>query len=229
MRQTSRKLQLNLDGRIKDSPLRKRLGILRANVRRARRTKKTSWKKTFFQLNVFPGEYNSGVEISFDEAETGDVRQLKTHVSNLELQLEQMRAKLALSEESRQEKETTNTCLAESNAFLTQRLSAVEKEADTSHVENDQLKAQVNELTAAKKAEENDGPKILGRKRLSEIGPDAVKKTKLAYKKQVLQADKFVLCTFSIILIQFNSMLGFIFIRYEVIQLEGMSVHWLVR
>ena len=59
-----------------------------------------------------------------------------------------------------------------------------EKRLEAVVTENEQLRANVASLQCAKRKAEADENKALGRKRLRELGPNAVNHTKAAYKKR---------------------------------------------
>ena len=137
-----------MEGPINSNPLLQRLASLRSKVRNAKRFRKATWRKTYFRLNVFPSEFAAvvGDDFPFEEEEEGEVRHLKTKVGDLEAELERKTQKLVDVQEFAQEQQNAKVSQMERVAFLSNRLGAVEKEADESSAENQHLRARVSTM-----------------------------------------------------------------------------------
>ena len=81
--------------------------------------------------------------------------------------------------EQEQERLKAKECV-ERNTFLTGHITAMENDVCERQQEADRLQADNQQL----RREKEQSAKPYGQKRLSECGPDAVNKTKQAYKKQ---------------------------------------------
>ena len=178
-------LGLKLDGPTGKNSLLKRLSGVHTTVRATKSKKRTSWRKMIFRLNVYPQEHSvtEEKEIIFEEIEN-EVAQLKAKVVRVEEELTTVQQKLTKSAEETAEEKAINSDLVERNACLHRRLAAVEQEADASQQANDILQVQVNALEAEQKRAEAEKSRVLGRKPVEDIGPDALKSTKSAYKRR---------------------------------------------
>ena len=140
-------LNLNLDGIKANNPLLQRLASLNSTVRKAKREKRSTWYKTIFRLNVFPGEFACDLsDFVFDENEDRDVYHLKNKVSDLEEALVRSNKALAGCQQAVNEREAANLVLADRNAFLTSHMAAVERDSQANLVQMEQLKTQVNDF-----------------------------------------------------------------------------------
>ena len=172
---------MKLDGPTGKNSLLKRLSGVRTAVRATKAKKTTSWRKIIFRLNVYPQEHsvNEETDIVFEEIES-EVAQLKAKVNRVEEELSKSAKEIA-------EEKAINSDLVERNACLHRRLVAVEEEADTSEQANEILQARINALEAEKKKAEDEKARVYGRKPVEQIGPDALKTTKAAYKRRFRQ------------------------------------------
>ena len=131
-----------------------------------------------------------GPDFPFDAVEPeSEKRHHQLKVNDLEAQLLQSQANLR-STENENENKTNKVLLktAENRiSNLTNRLTAAESETDDILKQNSKLRTDMKKLEAEKKEEEKRKEKRLGRKRIHNIGPGAVKKTKAAYKKRFVE------------------------------------------
>ena len=179
----------------KSRPLRKRYSILRRRILKKQRWAKT--RKEIFQLNILPDELDADVStITIEEQCERDPqrRELRTQVEDLQQSLQTMQKELEqcaderesvakereqILKEQEQERLKAKDC-AERNIFLTSHIATMESEVCNKQREVDRLQADNQQL----RQEKERSAKPYGQKRLSECGPDAVNKTKQAYKKQ---------------------------------------------
>ena len=179
----------------KSKPLRKRYLILRRRILKKQRWAKT--RREIFQLNILPDELDADVSsITIEEECERDPqrRQLRTQVEDLQQGLQTMQKELekcaderesvvkereSILKEREEERLRAKDC-AERNIFLTNHITAMETEVAERQREVDRLQTDNQQL----QREKEQSAKPLGQKRLSECGPDAVTKTKQAYRKQ---------------------------------------------
>ena len=186
-----------------EKPLRKRYGFLRRRI-----IKKHRWataRKEVFQLNILPGEFDTDISsIAIEEECEKDPqrRELRTQVENLQQRLQTMQQELAKSADEREsvvrererilkeqeeERLKAKEC-AERNIFLANHVAAVESDVVERQREVDRLEADNQDL----RREKEKATKPYGLKPLSECGPDAVTKTKQAYRQRFGEPiDKF--------------------------------------
>ena len=131
------------------------------------------------------------------ELEPPEIRHLKNSIADLNSALvkSQSALKEASSNLTAQQSVMTGqhsqiNDLRQQNSNLRHRLSAVELEADARAQNNDQLQTRLEELQKEKEKQQksDDATKVLGRKRLHDLGPTQIKATRAAYRKKFLEA-----------------------------------------
>lgn len=188
---------IHINGTVGKNQVLRRIMILKNTVKKARRDQRLTWFKKLFRLHIFPGEFDwtMGPDFIFDEVESDcDKRHHQNQVSHLQAQLVQIQANLKVAENStvieQSNNKTSQSMLktAENRiSNLTNRLAAAETETDETLKQNSQLKKDMKAMEVERKEEEKRKEKRLGRKRIHEVGPGAVKKTKAAYKKRFVE------------------------------------------
>ena len=170
-------LKLELGRSRRENQLLKRLSVLQSTAKKAKSTKFHTWRKKIFNLNVFPGEYDSQTELVFHDEISGqsqDIRYLKNQVNDLEQALQTTVEGLAEATENIAQKDSTLENLAQRNSFLTNRLSAAERDADQSYAVNQQLSEEVQQIKQQQEAADKERTKVLGRKRINDLAPSQV-------------------------------------------------------
>ena len=162
--------------------------------------KKRHWEKNrheIFRLNIFPNEFEAEPEsviIDFEFDRNTKTRNLRTQIGDLQRDLQTMERELKQVSEEKEnavkakEKESRKARICEQkNKALSNQIVTLESEAaakDTqitnSLQENQQLRLSNQELQQQQK----QALKPLGYKRLSECGPDAITKTRHAYREK---------------------------------------------
>ena len=191
----NRDLKINING--SNNSLLHRVRILRNAVKKSRQTHRTTWFKKIFRLHVFPGDFEGclGDDFVFDVLEENqNLRHYQSQVNDLNAELQQSRSTLKetqtevaeqQSENRSQREQLQSTELRASN--VSNRLTAAERNSEETLRENSELKAEIQRLEAERRAEEKRKEKRLGRKRIHELCPGAVKLTKSAYKKRFVE------------------------------------------
>ena len=177
---------------MKTNPLLQRLSNLQSRIRREKSIRPRSWKKEVFRINVFDGEFDVAHDFNFTfedvaDHENREIRHWKNTVNSLNSALHQSQTALqsALVHLSTRQSHINglsdqNQSLSEKNQNLVNRLSAAEAEADEHTKDKKELQSQLDAL----QKEKDKGPRIFGRKRLSDLGHSQVTATKKAYREE---------------------------------------------
>ena len=116
------------------------------------------------------------------------LRRKDSVINKLHEQLEQTRAELSESRSRSREAETSNLSLNERNLHLTNRLAAVEAEADENVQKNQNLQAKLDEVETWKKGVEKEKEQVYGKKHIRELNSLGRWRTGVAYKDK-FQSD----------------------------------------
>ena len=132
-------------------------------------------------LNIFPGEFVGDLDqVEFDDPplyeRDSEKQALRSQVGDLEQRLAVMQQQLMENQDDRNE-------LTQRNQFLCRHMQALESEVVETRQENDILKQKNSELE--KEKEKTSKKQVLGRKKLVDLGPDAVARTKASYREKV--------------------------------------------
>ena len=177
---------------MKTNQLLQRLSNLQSRIRRERSIRPRSWKKEIFRINIFDGEFDVAEDFTFTfedvvDGEDREIRHWRNTVNDLNNALQQSQSSLqsALVNLSTRQSDINglseqNQSLNAQNLNLVNRLSAVEAEADEYAKSNEELQSQLDII----QKEKDKGPRILGRKRLADLGHAQVTATKKAYREE---------------------------------------------
>jgi chromosome segregation ATPase len=189
-------MKLILDGVLKKNPLRKRIAVLRRKVQDQRNKYKEKALKKVFHINVSREEFQADPDtIVFDEVEVDPkVRMLKTQVTDLEAEITRMQQKLEESEDTQEKNKQLENKLdsllsqfqeqEEKNRFLSNHYQALATETEENQEEIASLKSTIKGQQKIINENVKQKTKSLGRKNIQDLGPDAINKTKAAYKKK---------------------------------------------
>ena len=176
---TSRCVALNGDSslRSRHMHLRKRIQRQISKIGRA-----NVWK-TKYSLNIMTDEFNTPLKDIVIEplrSENVDVEKegLRTEVGDLRQRLQKMEEELAKTAEERDRERENAIHLTEKGEFLCHHIDALESEVQEKNQENHDLK-QSNDELLQRQDKEN---KPLGRKKFTELGKDAISKTRTSYR-----------------------------------------------
>jgi outer membrane murein-binding lipoprotein Lpp len=142
--------------------------------------------------------HNVPVSLEFEEIEVDPkIRGLKTQIGDLENELTNMRKKLEASKEDKERNYLLEDNLdqllkemqemREKNLFLSNHNKALVSEMQESHAEVDSLKDKVKQHEKVIGNIEKRKSETLGQKNFLHLGPDAITKTKSAYKKKFVE------------------------------------------
>ena len=176
---------------MRTNPLLQRLSNLQSRIRREKSTRPKSWKKEIFRINVFDGEFHVAQDFNFTfedvaDRESREVRHWRNTANDLNSALHHSQSALQSALVNLSTRQSDINCLSEQNQTLSEqnrnlvnRLSAAEAEADEYAKSNEEFKSQLEAIQ-----KKDTGPRILGRKRLADLGHSQVTATKKAYREE---------------------------------------------
>ena len=124
----------------------------------------------------------------FNQVEEKGLCYQKMQIDELHEQLKQTQAELSESRSRSHEAETSNLTLTERNLHLTNRLAAVEAEADENAQKNQNLQTKLSEVENWKKGVEKEKEQVYGKKDIRELNSLGRWRTGVAYKNK-FQSD----------------------------------------
>ena len=139
-----------------------------------------------FNLNVMYDEFNTALdEIMIREGHEDDAEidpekeNLRSQVGDLQQSLERMQEELSKTTDERDQERSNAADFCQRSKFLENHIHALETEMQEKLHENDTLKKSNADLQRQLQQEN----KPLGKKKFSELGPDAISKTRSSYRE----------------------------------------------
>ena len=181
----------NLGLKVESSrPLRNRFHALRRSIARAKTKKRAKLLATIHNLNILPDECDADVESLVWDAppeKNPEIRELRTQVGDLQRNLSIAERELKKQDETIVQLQSESYNAAAHVAFLTSHNKALDAEVVECRQEVSELKSQIKQYKAESLKEEKSRNQVLGRKKFSDLGKDAVCKTRAAYRQRVVE------------------------------------------